>query len=132
MCFFTPGRPCRSFACLSAASQLVPPSGLPSTALLIFETSVVKFCLREAFVLGYHTINVSTGTETSINELIESFEKAVGHAVPVDYKEARTGDILRSVLSNKALESLLSFVPPTDLAEGIRRTYEWYCRAAAK
>ena len=67
---------------------------------------------------GYHTLNVSTGTETSINELIESFEKAVGHAVPVDYKAARPGDILRSVLSNKALASLLSFVPPTDLPKG--------------
>ena len=56
----------------------------------------------------------------------------MGHAVPVDYKAARPGDILRSVLSNKALASLLSFVPPTDLSEGIRRTYEWYRSAASK
>ena len=62
MCFFTPGRPCRSFACLSAASQLVPPSGLPSTALLIFEMSVVKFCLREALVL-----NVTTAIRTCLS-----------------------------------------------------------------
>lgn len=71
-------------------------------------------------------MNVSTGTETSINELIESFEKAVGHAVSVDYKDARPGDIQRSVLSNQALASALNFAPQTDLAQGILRTYEWY------
>lgn len=98
----------------------------------VYAGDIAQAIIRALPLTGYHTINVSTGTETSINELIESFEKAVGHAVPVDYKEARTGDILRSVLSNKALESLLSFVPPTDLAEGIRRTYEWYRRAASK
>ena len=60
MCFFTlerPGRilPDRIFACLSAASQLVPPSGSPSTAALISETFVVKFCLIAASVLNVTT-----------------------------------------------------------------------------
>jgi UDP-glucose 4-epimerase len=53
---------------------------------------------------GFHTFNVSTGNETSINELIRCFEEAVGHAADVHYTEARTGDILRSVLSNDALK----------------------------
>ena len=55
MCFFTLERPDRIFACLSAASQLVPPSGSPSTALLIFKTSVVKFCSIVALVLNVTT-----------------------------------------------------------------------------
>ena len=59
MCFFTPERPFRSFACWSAASQLVPPSGLPFTALLISEAFVVNVCLRKALVL-----NVTTAIRT--------------------------------------------------------------------
>ncbi|WP_303272035.1 NAD-dependent epimerase/dehydratase family protein [uncultured Megasphaera sp.] len=98
----------------------------------VYAGDIAQAIIRALPLTGYHTINVSTGTETSVNELIESFEKAVGHAVSVDYKDARPGDIMRSVLSNKTLESLLSFVPPTDLAEGIRRTYEWYRSAASK
>ena len=75
---------------------------------------------------GYHTMNVSTGQETSINDLICSFEKAVGYTVPVQYTAPRTGDILRSVLSNETLKRDLGFVPAMNLEEGIRRTYDWY------
>lgn len=46
--------------------------------------------------------------------------------VPVQYTAPRTGDILRSVLSNEALKRDLGFVPEMDLEEGIRRTYDWY------
>ena len=69
---------------------------------------------------------VYAGQETSINDLIRSFEKAVGYTVPVQYTAPRTGDILRSVLSNETLKRDLGFVPAMDLEEGIRRTYDWY------
>ncbi|WP_296815626.1 NAD-dependent epimerase/dehydratase family protein [uncultured Megasphaera sp.] len=98
----------------------------------VYAGDIAQAIVRALPLTGYHTLNVSTGTETSINELIESFEKAVGHAVPVDYKAARPGDIQRSVLSNQALASALNFAPQTDLAQGILRTYEWYCSAASK
>ena len=71
-------------------------------------------------------MNVSTGQETSLNDLIHSFEKAVGHSVDVTYTAPRTGDILRSVLSNGALKENLDFVPEMNLEEGISRTYDWY------
>lgn len=92
----------------------------------VYAGDIAQAIIRALPLTGYHTMNVSTGTETSINELIESFEKAVGHAVSVDYKDARPGDIQRSVLSNQALASALNFAPQTDLAQGILRTYEWY------
>ena len=38
---------------------------------------------------GYHTINVSTGTETSINDLIHFFERAIGHKAEVQYAPPR-------------------------------------------
>lgn len=75
---------------------------------------------------GFHTFNVSTGKETSINDLIRCFEDAIGHSADVHYTEARTGDILRSVLSHDALKQALGIVPAMELPEGIKKTYAWY------
>lgn len=75
---------------------------------------------------GYHTMNVSTSTETSLHDLVQSFEAAVGHKIDVTYAPARTGDILRSTLDNQALKEILQIQPEMDLAAGIARTYNWY------
>lgn len=92
----------------------------------VYAGDIAQAIIRALPLKGYHTMNVSTGQETSINDLIRSFEKSVGYTVPVQYTAPRTGDILRSVLSNEALKRDLGFVPEMDLEEGIRRTYDWY------
>ena len=92
----------------------------------VYAGDIARAIIRALPLKGCHTMNVSTGQETSINDLIRSFEKAVGYTVPVQYTAPRTGDILRSVLSNEALKRDLGFVPEMDLEEGIRRTYDWY------
>lgn len=75
---------------------------------------------------GYHTMNVSTSTETSLLDLVASFEQAVGHKIDVTYAAARPGDILRSTLDNTALKDTLNIQPEMELAAGIARTYAWY------
>lgn len=75
---------------------------------------------------GFHIINVSTGKETSLNELIRCFALAVGTQVAVTYTEPRKGDILRSVLSNDALKQWLRLTPTMTLEQGIAQTYVWY------
>lgn len=92
----------------------------------VYAGDIAQAIIRALPLKGCHTMNVSTGQETSINDLIRSFEKAVGYTLPVQYTAPRTGDILRSVLSNEALKRDLGFVPEMDLEEGIRRTYDWY------
>lgn len=92
----------------------------------VYAGDIAQAIIRALPLKGYHTMNVSTGQETSINDLICSFEKAVGYTVPVQYTAPRTGDILRSVLSNGTLKRDLGFVPAMNLEEGIRRTYDWY------
>lgn len=92
----------------------------------VYAGDIAQAIIRALPLKGYHTMNVSTGQETSINDLICSFEKAVGYTIPVQYTAPRTGDILRSVLSNETLKRDLGFVPAMNLEEGIRRTYDWY------
>lgn len=93
----------------------------------VYADDIAQAIIRALPLKGYHTMNVSTGQETSINDLIRSFEKAVGYTVPVQYTAPRTGDILRSVLSNGNLVNELGIEPEMDLPAGIKRTYEWYC-----
>lgn len=93
----------------------------------VYAGDIARAIVQALDLKGYHTINVSTGQETSINDLIYSFEQAVGHKIDVTYTAPRTGDILRSVLSNGNLVNELGIEPEMDLPAGIKRTYEWYC-----
>lgn len=75
---------------------------------------------------GFHTINVSTACETSINQLVAYFEQAAGTKLVVKHAAKRDGDIYRSFLDNQALLTELGMKPEMDLSQGIRQTYEWY------
>ena len=72
--------------------------------------------------------NISTQTETSINELVETLETISGKKFDITYGAPRQGDILRSVLSNdKAIEKI-GYKVETSLAEGLRRTYQYFVK----
>lgn len=92
----------------------------------IYAGDIARAIIAALSLKGYHTINVSTGKETSINELIRAFELAVGHTFDVIYTDPRRGDILRSVLSNENLINYLKIKPSMDLTQGIQQTYRWY------
>lgn len=92
----------------------------------VYAGDIARAIVRALPLRGYHTINVSTGRETSINDLIHSFERTIGHAADVNYTAPRKGDILRSVLSNDKLKDTLQLTADMKLEEGIQRTYQWY------
>ena len=92
----------------------------------VYAGDIASAIVQALPLTGYHTINVSTGTETSINDLIRSFEQAIGHKAEVQYAPPRPGDIQRSVLSNKELIQTLHIKPEMTLEQGIARTYTWY------
>lgn len=92
----------------------------------VYAGDIASAIVQALPLTGYHTINVSTGTETSINDLIRSFERVIGHKAEVQYAPLRPGDIQRSVLSNKELIQTLHIKPEMTLEQGIARTYTWY------
>ncbi|WP_425060733.1 UDP-glucose 4-epimerase [Sporomusa carbonis] len=67
--------------------------------------------------------NVSTQTQTSVNDLVAIMAEAAGKQVEKVYLPAREGDIYHSMLSNQAALNLLCWNPCMPLAEGLRRTY---------
>ena len=67
--------------------------------------------------------NISTQTETSVNQLIEYMEEVAGKTVMKSYNERREGDIYKSSLSNAIAQKDLNWRPSVSLVEGLAKTY---------
>lgn len=75
-----------------------------------------------------HTYNLSTQRETSLNELVAILSEVSGCHVEPEYKPARPGDIYKSLLANGRARRSLAWEPEISLQEGLRRTYEYFCK----
>lgn len=71
-------------------------------------------------------LQVGTGVETTVTELVAAIEAAVGRPIALEYAERRRGDVLASVSDNGLAEEQLGWKPEVDLAEGIARTVDYY------
>lgn len=65
-------------------------------------------------------INVGSGKETSINELVRLIGRVVGRTPQVIHNEAQGGGVSRLVADLRKAEKLLGFVPEVGLEEGLR------------
>ena len=63
--------------------------------------------------------NISTQTETSLNDLIKQLEEIEEKPISVCHLEERAGDIRRSLLSTLEARDLLEWVPQTSLKAGL-------------
>lgn len=63
--------------------------------------------------------NVSTQTESSVNEVVKVLEEALRVPAVVHFAPERAGDIRRSVLSNDKIRKILGWEPMYDLRRGI-------------
>jgi len=87
--------------------------------------------VAEAFVkaLEYQgekrIFNISSGTGTSLTELVAMLEGVLGKPVECRYLQARPFDVRASVLSNALAREELKWAPKTSMPEGLKRTAEW-------
>ena len=73
------------------------------------------------------TINLGSGTETSINTLAELVGAAVGrNRVEHEYRPPRPGDVMRLCADSRKASELLGFAPQVGLQEGLVRLKTWY------
>lgn len=70
--------------------------------------------------------NVSTGRETTINELFDIMKEIVGSNQKRIYKPPRKGETMRSVLDNSAIRVTLGWEPKNDLRSGLEKTAEYF------
>ncbi len=78
--------------------------------------------------LEHAEYNIGTGTEVSVLELVDAVAAAArvdsSRFVP-EFLPARTGEVRRSCLDVRRARSEMGLQPPTELAEGLRRTLGW-------
>jgi nucleoside-diphosphate-sugar epimerase len=71
-------------------------------------------------------INVATGGRISLNELFRTVRDLTGATVEPVYGEPRAGDVRDSQADISKARRLLGYEPTVGLAEGLRKTVEWY------
>jgi len=74
--------------------------------------------------LDGEVINIGSGVETSVNDLIALIEEVTGRKAHVLYNEEQSGGVRRLVADVEKAERLLGFRPQKSLSEGLRLTLE--------
>lgn len=75
-------------------------------------------------------VNIASGRETSMNEIIENIIKIMGYNGKTIHKPERPGDLRRHYGGIKLAEKLWGFKPEIQLREGLTKTIDWYKSAA--
>lgn len=93
----------------------------------IFVSDVVKANLLAAKApeAPGKIINICTGEETSLLDLISSLSQIIPDMPAVKYAPARVGDIYRSVGDPTKAAQILGFRAETTLVQGLAKTLEW-------
>jgi GDP-L-fucose synthase len=75
-------------------------------------------------------VNIGTGREVSIRELVDMVVELTGFKGPVTYDPSMPGGQPRRVLSIEKAARLMGFAPKYTLQDGLRETLEWYRQKA--
>lgn len=69
---------------------------------------------------GAQILNVSTGIEVSVNQLVSTLQELAGREVEVHYASERPGEIRRSALDNSRACRALEWAPRVSLRKGLQ------------
>lgn len=71
-------------------------------------------------------LNVASGREVSVNELVRLLLDALGSSVPVVHVDPRPGDVRRHWASIDLAREVIGYEPRTTLRDGLAETVAWY------
>ena len=92
----------------------------------VYVADVVEALVRAATAVHVNRqiINVGSGVETSLNQLVDEIEAATGRRADRLYNPSKSGGVPRLVADIGRAADLLGFHPTTSLAAGLRQTIE--------
>ena len=70
-------------------------------------------------------LNIGTGVETSVNQLVEIMKDKFNSDIKPIYQDAREGELLRSVLDNSQALATIGWKPVYDLNTGMEKVVDW-------
>jgi len=69
--------------------------------------------------------NISSGSGTSLNDLIKMLENILAQKIDVRYEPGRTFDIAINVLNNELAKKELNWEPQVSMHDGLERAADW-------
>ena len=82
---------------------------------------------------GPHSVfNISSGTGTSLNELVGILGKVLNKSIEPHYLEGRPFDVPVSILSNIRAKNELGWIPQVSLQDGLIQTAKWMTDEGSK
>ena len=102
----------------------------PTRDLNFISDTVKAFRLiAEANGVGGQVINIGSGIETSIAQVIDMIQSVMGTSLPLVQEDQRLrpgkSEVFRLLCDNSKLRLLTGFIPEIALREGIERTVNW-------
>ncbi|MDC1071063.1 GDP-mannose 4,6-dehydratase [Acidimicrobiia bacterium] len=91
----------------------------------IFVQDVVDALLLSSTIDEDLFLNIGTGNETSVNDLVSTLKSTIGYLGEVKYEPKRDGELLRSVLDNSKAKKVLNWEPQYSLESGITELVNW-------
>ena len=71
-------------------------------------------------------LNIGTGVETSVNELVSILSEKISWDGEAEYKPKREGELLRSVLNNQRAKDQIAWEPAHTLDTGLDGLIDWF------
>ncbi|MBI4821580.1 MAG: NAD-dependent epimerase/dehydratase family protein [Deltaproteobacteria bacterium] len=93
-------------------------------------SGVLRSIDRAASVDGYRIYNLGKSDTTTLSELVERIEQALGKKAIIDRRPDQPGDVPRTFASVDRAVSELGYAPTTPVSVGIPRFIEWLLRQA--
>ena len=103
-------------------------SGKP-TRDYVYAGDVAQGMVRAAEVYdGAHVLNLSSGVETSVNEVCDALTQITGFRGSIRRNTDRPDGQARRVFDISKAQKDLNFRAPTSLVQGLKRTVDWYLK----
>lgn len=109
-------------------SLIVWGDGTPTRDFLYVKDFVEGVVLAAEKLEDSRPVNLGSGRETSIKELVKIIKKLTGYTGKVIYDASKPNGQPRRSVDIKRAQQLLNFKPQYTLEQGLQETIEWYKR----
>lgn len=115
---------------LEGTPPVIEGDGLQTRDFIYVEDTVAAIlALATMDEAAGRTLNVGSGREIAIREVVETICDIAGYAGEIVHAPARVADVRRHRADVTRVEELLGPVAPTGLREGLEQTYGWHAAA---
>jgi UDP-glucose 4-epimerase len=115
---------------LEGAPPVIEGDGLQTRDFIYVQDTVAAIiALATSDAAAGRTLNVGSGREVAICEVVETICEIADYAGDVFYAPARVADVRRHRADVSAVEALLGPVARTELRDGLQRTFSWHTGA---